>query len=113
MIGSRVLDTNHPHIREYTNLVLFTLACTKPLPTASDFEKFDIVRDRMDASPHEWEFCIVGTITCDGKREWVIYAKDGQQLMDRLFLEFSEFAPQMEMEIDPAWDYYRGLVKQR
>ena len=114
MIGSRVLITNHERIPEYGDLVYFTLSYVPtPLPSPEDFDRFDMVQDRLDALIYELEFCCVGMMTVRGKRDWILYAKDGQLLVAQLLERLGEFAPQMETQPDPSWSQYRELLRMK
>jgi hypothetical protein len=114
MIGSRILITNHPKIPEYADLVYFTISYVPtPLPSKEDFNRFDAAQDCLDNLIYELEFCCVGIVTMRGKRDYILYAKDGQRLMPQLLEKCGEFAPQMESYPDPGWTEYRELLKMK
>jgi hypothetical protein len=108
-VGSRVVITNHPHIKEFPFFVSFKVKCDAPWPSDADFDRFDAIQDRMDSLIYEWEFCNVGMLTLGGTREWLIYAKDGRSLVDKLQDRFVDYAPLLEYRRDPQWVAYREL----
>ena len=108
-IGSRVVITNHPHIKEFPFFVSFKVPCEAPWPSDADFDRVDSIQDRMDSLIYEWEFCNVGMLTLGGAREWLIYAQDGRGLIEKLKERFADFAPQLEYRRDPQWVAYREL----
>jgi hypothetical protein len=108
-VGSRVVISNHPHIRDFAFLVTFKVTCNSPWPSEADFDKFDLIQDRMDALLYEWEFCCVGMFTFGGARTWFLYAKDARTLVDRLTTKFADFSPNLSYRRDPEWIEYKRL----
>lgn len=108
-VGSRLVITNHPHIKQFPFFVSFSISCDAPWPSDTDFDRFDAIQDRMDTLLYEWEFCNVGMYTFGGTREWLLYAKDGRGLVEKLESAFAEYSPSLDWRRDAQWVAYREL----
>lgn len=111
-IGSLILIKNQPILKDYGELVYLTMPYARlPLPSKEDFDRFDEVQARLDDLCEELEFAQPAIVTIDGKRDWILYTKDGNILMRQLIHELSGFELQMECQPDPNWDQYQELRK--
>lgn len=69
------------------------------------------VEDSLEMWEKELRFIVVGVMTISGKRDCIIYAKDGQALMNELHLRLGNSSLQMECQSDPRWTQYKDLTR--
>ena len=101
---------NHPIERSHPDLVYFSLLyASSPLPSSGEMDVFDEVQNRLDKLGEKLDFYQPAIITLNGKRDWILYARDGVKLMDVLQRELSQFGPQMECKRDPNWSQFRTI----
>ena len=79
--------------------------------TEEEFQASEVIEDSLEQWEEELGFLVVGVMTINGKRDQIIYAKDGQSLMSELHHRLSQFSCQMECQPDPKWTQYRDLQK--
>lgn len=109
-IGSCLIDSNHPILRTHQDLVYFNLHFdTRPLPSPEDFDTFDEVQSKIDSLCEPLEFCQPAIFTSEGKRSWILYCRDGKELMAKLNAELGKYSPEMECQHDPKWRQYKDL----
>lgn len=112
LLGTHVIALGLRANRDFPHLIYCTFAFRgTPLPTVAEFERFDIIQDRIDNLALIADFIEVGIMTIEGKRDYLLYARDGQAALNSLFTELSEFSPQMERQYDPKWSQYNTLMK--
>lgn len=77
--------------------------------TDEEWSSSMLVEDSLEQWEEELGFIVVGVMTIAGKRDQIIYAKDGQALMNELHLRLGSHSPQMECQPDPRWTQYKDL----
>lgn len=98
--------------RRHPDLVYFTLSYeNRPLPSRSDFDRFEVIDEKLEQLEQKMGCVLVATMTAEGKRDWIFYAGDAERVVSGLLLEFGEHSPQMETQRDPSWNQYKELVK--
>ena len=110
MIGSCLIVSSHPILRTHQDLVYFDMHFdSRPLPSTKDFDTFDEVQAKIDSLCEPLEFCQPAIFTAEGKRSWILYCNNGQELMAKLQAELGHYSPVMECQHDPKWSQYRDL----
>ncbi|MBL8065822.1 MAG: DUF695 domain-containing protein [Chthonomonadaceae bacterium] len=111
-IGTRVLTKNHPIERSHPDLVYFSMFyASSPLPSSAEMDVFDEAQKRLDVLSEKLDFYQPAIIMLNGKRDWILYARNGAKLISELQLELSQFGPQMECQSDPNWSQFRTIRK--
>jgi len=77
----------------------------RPLPTEAEFDRFNQFEEALLAilvknslGEH------VGTMTVEGKRDWIVYCSTGQQAAELIFRELGDSGVDMEVQRDPGGD---------
>ncbi|MBC8064215.1 MAG: DUF695 domain-containing protein [Chlorobia bacterium] len=111
-MGTRLLRRHAKANRsEYPDLVYCTMTFDGELPRGSQWEVLSEVDDCLEQLESLLGFLVVGVMTMDGKRDSILYAKDGQNLMTELHQRLGDKGVQLECTADPAWSQYRDLAK--
>lgn len=77
--------------------------------TDEEWSSCEAIENWLEQWEVELGFLVVGVMTIAGKRDQIIYAKDGQALMNELHLRLGSYSPQMECQADPRWIQYKDL----
>ena len=95
---------------KYPVLVEFLLKYEgDPLPSSGDLASFTKVDAEM-ASLQSIGGCVeVAIVTLNGKREWILYAKNGATLKKLLIGKFGKRQPEIHTRPDPGWTLYKQL----
>lgn len=111
LIGTQLFRANPScHKKDFPYLLYFTLSYSGTvLPNHDDFAQYNEVESIFSQVESELGIEIIGVMTMNGKRDWIMYAKNGQKAVDGLFREMSKYHPHMTTTQDPRWRQYQDL----
>ena len=115
MIGTRHFVYRPNAKREDFPILLYlTLRYeNRPLPSKAEMDRFDAFTDAFDRILEREDLAlIVGIMTIDGKRDWILYAKS-RAVVDLYFRELGDWSIELEATDDPRWTQYRDLLSMR
>ncbi len=112
LIGTLHLAQELKPDAKYPDLVYFTLHYgPAPLPEGDDWDRFNTVHLKLEELAATLDFFEAAVMTIQGKRDWMLYVRDGQVLMKQLSQELGEYEPKMECQRDPKWSQYMDLLR--
>ena len=111
MIGTRLLRENIAVKRNrYPDLVYCRIRLVGAMPHGEEWDICELIDRQLSAVESDLDFLSVGIMTLAGKRDWILYAADGQKLMTELHQRFGDMGVELECTPDPRWTQYRDLA---
>lgn len=93
----------HPHLLYVTRTFE-----GRPMPTPQEMRDFKVFDDQLTSELEKMEAILVAVMMIDGKRDWIVYAKDGQASAQVLYSRLE--GVQIEHQPDLTWSQYKDLV---
>ena len=84
------------------------------LPTEDEFKRIELFESRLVAAVEDDEHSIlVGTLTCNGDREYIFHTSDVSEFMTRLTnmaQQEKRYPITIQKYDDPAWSYFESVI---
>lgn len=84
------------------------------LPTEKEFTRLETFEDRLvNAVEHDEHSIFVGSLSCNGEKEFIFYTADVPGFLDRLTnmpQENERYPITIQSEDDPDWSYFRAVT---
>lgn len=109
-IGTQMLRRNFQHDRKlYPDLVYLSSNLRVDGSYVSDYESFEASDGAIDEWEGELGFLVVGVRTINGKRDQIIYAKDGPALVNELRTRLKRYSPEIDSQPDADWSQAKSF----
>ena len=86
------------------------------LPTDNEIRRIGDFEDRLvNAVEHDEHSILVGVLTCNGKREYILHTADPPGFLERLTnmpQEKDRYPIKIERYDDPDWSYFKAVMSQ-
>lgn len=82
----------------------------RPVPTSEEMDRFNLFQDTIEAIEASGIVFQFGTITMNGKRDYMFYCTDREEAAKLFMMEAPMTEAQIEFMWDPKWKQHRDLL---
>lgn len=109
-IGTMVAKKMRVSLR-HPDLVYFTIRFHESAqPTTEQLAILNQANDELNRLAAENDFRIPVIFTINGQRDWIIYAKNGEEVSNFLLNAMDSYEPELEWMRDWNWSQYRIMT---
>lgn len=109
-VGTVLVDVTNPPDLKMPWLCYLTFHYQhRPLPTSAEFDRFDDIDKTIQNLCKDHKARNVGIWMQNGKRDWIVYAKDGHHFAEVSTKALAKLGLNVNVQLDRNWSQYRTL----
>lgn len=114
LLGSALIRMGVRRDRQLSDLVYISIRYEhRPLPSSAEFDEIERLELDLEEFLENTSAELIGHVTFDGKRDWILYVAEGRSFAQLAYERFSSRGIEIEVQRDPRWEQYRDLLEMR